>query len=270
MVARFQNRGPKEGECNICTKHGLLTADHIPPRSIQSVSQVEMMSIISFLGSGDTKKGKLLSQDGVKFKTICTQCNNNLLGGRLDLSLISLANSVRGRLLSNVYSPVGHSFCVEINKLTRCVAGHVLAYGVDRGSDKSIYTQAMREYVLDESLLPPAGFSLFIWPFPYKETVIIRDGGITLDYFNSFATIWLVKFFPLAFMLVGDVPESWRLPYIDLFPLCTDDINYKSDLILDFDKIPDRRWPEAPGKTGMVLYGQDAMGAISRRLKSSH
>lgn len=116
---KYATRGPKAGHCNICGSHGQLTEDHIPPKGALRITQMEMVHLIQVLSApGSMSRGRL-SQDGVKFRTLCGRCNNDLLGSRYDPELIRLVNSVGTILKSSLQLPPRMNVPVVPQKVMR-------------------------------------------------------------------------------------------------------------------------------------------------------
>ena len=68
-------RGPRVGRCNICGKLGNLTEDHVPPKGSITPEKVGVRSLVQTMKAVDSRIGQLF-QNGVKFRTLCSTCNN--------------------------------------------------------------------------------------------------------------------------------------------------------------------------------------------------
>ena len=66
--------GAEKGYCRICGKYGDLTDDHVPPKSCGNKGRT-----VFSIG-----QNKLIIQNGFHCRTICSNCNNELLGCNLD------------------------------------------------------------------------------------------------------------------------------------------------------------------------------------------
>ena len=84
--------------CNICRNQTTLSWDHVPPQSGIELTPVEQTTILHLLTAKKNEELYSISQNGVKFRTICTYCNNTLLGLRYDPVLNEFAIGV-GRFL---------------------------------------------------------------------------------------------------------------------------------------------------------------------------
>jgi len=80
-MRKYKTRGPKKGICNICGEYGKLTEDHTSPKESATITQVEMHHIVGILSAEKPGSRVRVSQNGVKFRSLCNRCNNSLLGG---------------------------------------------------------------------------------------------------------------------------------------------------------------------------------------------
>jgi hypothetical protein len=265
---RIQTRGALVGPCNICGNHGKLTFDHIPPKGVIRPRQVEIMTLADMLSVDRPSKSTRLLQDGVKFRTLCHTCNSTRLGARYDPSLIELANGVRSFLLAQarLLLPVQTTMHCKVNRLARSITGHILANGVQEAREGTALSE-LREYFLNEEALFPRGMSLHYWVYPYNDQVATRGLSFTSHLWEGFTVAMLLKFFPIAFLIVLDHPstpnsELNRLDRLD--PLLDENIDQEHRLTVRFTGLPARRWPEFPTDTTMVMHGEDAVAAVPR------
>jgi hypothetical protein len=93
---KIATRGSKTGICNICGMHGKLTEDHTPPKGSIKIGQVELQHIVNYLSNEKpASKGRLL-QNGVKYRTLCSSCNNTYLGAKYDPAVIEFEINPKG------------------------------------------------------------------------------------------------------------------------------------------------------------------------------
>jgi len=64
--------------CNICKSKTLLTWDHVPPQGGIDITPVEQETILERLTASKDDRQYLISQNGVKYRTICKDCNDRL------------------------------------------------------------------------------------------------------------------------------------------------------------------------------------------------
>lgn len=88
----IKEKRDKTGQCNICGKTEQLTWDHVPPKNCFNNKRTEYNSLFSELISED--KRFEIAQSGIKFRTICRDCNNSLLGSKYDTELKKLVDQL--------------------------------------------------------------------------------------------------------------------------------------------------------------------------------
>lgn len=260
MTILISTRGPKNGQCNMCGDIGPLTEDHTPPKGCLKPTQVELLHIVSLLSDEPTKTKGRFSQNGVKYRTLCHRCNNNLLGTKYDPAFITFVNNVGSLLRSSLHLPNTIIIQAQPQAILRSLIGHVSAQGVDR-YQKGPLTEPLRDYFLDTSKPLPSDIRIFYWAYPHRPHVMARDAAyLDIPSGHSFA-IWLLKFFPIAFLVVWGEPKGLHYPIhgFDLWHNCPFDTLV--DLPVTLRPIPPQFWPEAPSDQSVLLYGQEAIFA---------
>lgn len=223
-----------------------------------------MMNIADLLSVQRLKKSTRFSQSGVKYRTLCKKCNNERLGLGYDPTFISLANGIRSYLESALHLPAEMRIQTRPNRLVRSVVGHLLAHGVSEHRNGAMI-ERLTDYFLDERLPFPQDLKLYYWVYPCNDQVVVKGAAASLHYWKSFAVFMLLKVFPLSFFFVLDEPTEWRIPFRRLDTMLTTRIDDEFIISVDFTGLPPQRWPEAPGKKGMVLHSTEgATGAIPR------
>src|SRR6056297_3557589 len=81
----------KVSQCNICKKVKALSWDHVPPKGGISLTSVEQETVFQRLTINGEKRKYTISQNGVKFRTICKECNEKI-GSKYDPVLNDFAN----------------------------------------------------------------------------------------------------------------------------------------------------------------------------------
>lgn len=261
---RIETRGSKIGICNICGVYGPLTEDHIPPKGVLRPKQVEIMQLVDLMSIPRPTKTSRTSQNGVKYRTLCSECNNRLLGSKYDPTLIKFANEIKMFLTSNFHLPSSTLLQVKSGRLIRSVIGHLLAHGVGEHRTGTMIND-LTDYFLDENLLFPKNIRLYYWIYPYHEQIILKSFGISFEYWNSFAACMLLKFFPISFLFVVDEPSDWSIPADRLDLGAPQSIDQEVRIRLQFANIPNQRWPEFLGDTGMTMHTPGATAAIPRK-----
>lgn len=257
-------RGPKEGRCNICGEHGKLTEDHTPPKACISPGAFDVQRLNDALNH-QHKARKVRANTGLRFRSLCAKCNNEKLGGIYDPALVSFTNQLSAMVRFRETLPQTLTVQVEPQKIMRAVYGHLAAASVDAyGTHKD--HELFRDWFLSGSGAVPLGVHFHFWLYPFKPQVIVRGFAFTpVIGGNSLFVGWLMKFFPVAFLIVMSRQDApLRLPdlraYEDL-PL-----DAKVDVAIDLRSILPPNWPEAdPGENGVVISGDHALRSTEAR-----
>lgn len=264
MPILVATRGPKHGTCNICGELGVLTEDHTPPKGCIKPTQVELRHVVEVFSATVSKGKARLSQNGIKYRTLCGRCNNSLLGHLYDPAMIELVNGVATILRSPILLPNPLSVSCQPQALMRSVIGHIAAQGVNRYR-KGKHTEAIRDYLLDTSLPLPEGLKIFYWLYPWRAQVLARDAVyMGLDTDQQFA-FWIMKFYPMAFLVVIDETPNFPYRVQNLDPCRQLPFSTRVNLPILLRSIPPLDWPEAPSDTSIIAYGREAISARGRK-----
>lgn len=126
-MSLIKTKGHKTGICNICGNDGALTEDHTPPKGCIKVGQVVVHHITECLHLEKPKsKGRLLN-NGVKYRTICSRCNNTLLGAEYDPEFISFVNQIGTYLKTELHLPPTLTVTTKPQRVIRALLGHLCA-----------------------------------------------------------------------------------------------------------------------------------------------
>lgn len=270
MKDPFLVRGPLKGPCSICGTPDALTADHVPPKGATRISAMEMRDLMERLSITGLKGRHELSQDGVKFRSLCRVCNNERLGAECDPELIRLCNHADNLLRSKLILPDTFAVDVRPMRVLRALAGHVLATQSGR-LPAGPFEEGLATFFLNTRLPVPQELECFYWPYPFNDQVIVRDAALTrLGVGITPLVFKLIKFYPLAFLLTWERDKaSWdfRMPQLTRFrDLSNDKV---APVTVDLRvKLP-QRWPESPMSDCAVMYGGRPMHASPRKTKSN-
>ena len=253
-MKRLETRGPLIGVCNLCGVTARLTEDHIPPKGVPLVGQAYLERLSDTLGAERNQRKGRLFQKGVKYRSICAKCNNERLGLHYDPVLIAFCKQVHSALTTRVHLSV--EVQVQQNRLFRAVLGHLLAHGLEQHRLGSFSSQKT-DYFLDPTAAFPADLKLYCWVYPYKAQVVARGLASIFDFrFRTEPFVFsIMKFFPVAWLCsTAELPDhaSGRVTRVDQLSTC--DIDDYATIILNPSNLPSPRWPEAPGKNGVVFH----------------
>lgn len=266
MPLLVETRGPKFGKCNICGVESKLTEDHTPPKGCLKIKQVELHHIMEHLNlSAERAKGRL-SQNGVKYRTLCGDCNNRLLGTEYDPEFIHFVNSVGTYLKANIKLPSKMIVRAKPQRVMLSLLGHLCAQGVNR-FDKGDITQPIAEYFKQESKLLPNQIKIYFWPFPYNNHVMARDCALMDLKKKEPIVIWFLKFFPVGFLVTFNEPEEYDFGVVELSQWRSESIDFETEVPIYLNKIMSQFWPEAPTKTSVVFYGNEAIASFDWKKK---
>lgn len=244
----------------MCGEIGPLTEDHTPPKGCLKPTQVELHHIARLLSADPAKEKGRFSQNGVKYRTLCHRCNNNLLGAKYDPAFISFVNRVGTLLRSSLHLPNTITIQGQPQAILRSLIGHISAQGVSRYL-KGPLTEPLRDYFLDNSKPLPVGLSVSYWAYPHRPHVMARDAAYLDIPSGHSVVIWLLKFFPIAFLVVWGESKGMHYPVHSLDPWRDSPFETLVDLPVTIRPLPPQFWPEAPTNQSVLVYGQEAIYA---------
>jgi hypothetical protein len=262
----FITRGPKEGKCNICGSYGKLTEDHTPPKGSVKISQVLVNTLTEILELDESSSTHRHSQNGLKFRSLCKECNNNILGGNYDVALNQFSHNVKSLLNSGLQLPSILTVKGVPSKIARAIYGHLCAVGVDQYFD-SDRNRIMRDWFYDEQCTTPDFFNIYYWPYPFQKQILIRNAILKDLRFEENAIIWLMKYFPIAFLIVWYNPKDYQYPNLGNFSKLID-LKKEIEIPIRLTNIPEEHWPETPSKTTIFAFDRNlAVGAVVSKNK---
>lgn len=209
--------GSPYGKCNICLQSGVLTYDHVPPKGA-SITQSGRVSIMTLPDSLESLKSvaAISSSNGLKFRTLCSNCNGALLGSKYDPELSIFAKQV-AQLQRTAYQlllPRKVAVDCKPQRIARAIIGHLLAAEVRQNMNdeptRAPMAEAMRAYFLDESLGLPPELRVFVWACEVEWLAVHRGIGIARVMGSPSDTVYgdFLKFSPLAFWITFNAPPT--------------------------------------------------------------
>ena len=263
------NKNNTYGKCRICLRHSKLTEDHVPPQGGIEIKPVEIENALDIITGRNPKRNFYISQNGIKFKTLCGYCNNTELGGKYDPILNDFAKDANVFLKSSLVLPNIVSIETKPNSLIRAVLGHLLA--AKNEMDNSDFDKRVRQFIFDESKSIPDDINIFYWIYPYNITVIVRDFAMPAkrNIFNELAFCHLLKYSPVAY-LITDKDEYEGLKSLNDYRRCGASEIHSIPIRLDYKK--DWTWPEFPEPDSFMVMGkgfEDSVYATPRQKKTT-
>lgn len=217
------------------------------------------MSIMDFIGLQPEKRSHRFFQNGVKYRSICSNCNNVLLGYEYDPELIDFSHQVKDKIEKHLFLPI--EVKTKINRVVRSVIGHLIAHGIDSHRKGPLFN-ALTDYFLDSSAKWPEELKLYCWPYPNNDQIVIRIAGyVSVQAGIPNCTFTLIKFFPLAFLITPDEPPRSSFSYSRIDSSLTHKIDEEVLVTLPISNIPRIRWPESPDKFGAVMHTPHSFAA---------
>lgn len=212
-MKRVATRGSKKGMCNICGTFCTLTEDHVPPKGSIAPQKMGIKSLAQTVDPIDPKVVRL-SQNGVKFRSLCPSCNNHRLGKKFDPALNSFSQSVARiiRNCSHLSLPSRVEVSLQPQRVVRSIIGHLLAAEIREDMSSAPVSEPMRDlmrhYFLDTSVDLPSEFNVYCWPYRARHQVIFKGVGILSG--DQIVIGDFLKYFPVAFWLTYQAPDRIR------------------------------------------------------------
>lgn len=257
IVEKFRK---KDAFCNICSKETLkLSEDHVPPRTCPPAKN-RVISKLIYQMTGDRSFRPRISQSGVSYTTICSDCNNKL-GSRYDDALGEFSRKIESFVESCIALP--DSFEVECypNAIMRSILGHLLAAKTE--TDEVVIDNLIRPFIFDPLLPIHDDIYIFYWVYPYETTIILRDFAMpairgrlnTAGFFN------MIKFYPIAFLITHKLDSYEGLPSLHKFNNLSP--NDKACLKINLRPVQQSTWPEeCLGLENFLMFGRSANDSV--------
>lgn len=228
-------------KCNICGRLETLTEDHVPPKIWNNNTEKKYSKAYGTIKPHPNAVNAFpyKGRKGITYKTICSDCNNRILGEQ-DKSLKELIDGIRSGFKNERIRFVNIE--ISVNKVCRAIAGHLLS-AKENYDDQTLIDRALRNYVLNNDILPPKEYKLFYYIYPFDTIVVARDMvvGNVYDSSNSYelpdGMISVLCSYPLAIILAPDTPENENLRLPDLFSSCTESIDDRRTILIDKNKM---------------------------------
>jgi hypothetical protein len=255
-MARRKNKA--FGNCQICEQYKKLSDDHVPPQGGIEVDAVEIKAAFDFFAKKMGNKNYYISQNGVKFTTLCEDCNSRL-GREYDTVLNTFSLDVNKFLTSKLSLLNSYDIQTKPNRLIRGVLGHLLAS--KKEIEKTPFDDKVREILFDENKSIPDDINVFYWIYPYKLTIIIRDilmPAIRGKY-NDFGFFQIFKYYPIAYLVVNKIKYHNLLSLKDYNSAKLDEV---AEINLRFNERKHWKWPEIVEDGNFVYLGKAGMEAI--------
>lgn len=254
---RMIEKGPA-AKCNICLNVAPLTEDHVPPKSCLEDLRVELEPFEHRLRSHQPKLP--LSQNGLRFKTLCGPCNSSL-GAHFDPALANLVSKVRSWLRSPLILSDRWIVRTEPELIVKSLFGHLLA--ATATDPDTVQDREMREYVLGVRTTPGPTTRVLYWLHPGSAVSVLRVVAMpsVRGKFGEIGIFSLIKMPPVGFMVTTlDAYEG--LPRLDSMIARTGamaDVSFSKNLLRDWD------WPERVDEGNYIAGGESFSDSMTAR-----
>ncbi|HPX94209.1 MAG TPA: hypothetical protein PLF30_01490 [Candidatus Moranbacteria bacterium] len=246
----------KIGICNICNKKKQLTWDHVPPKGGTGTVSIVQETVLQKLAAGNEKRYSL-SQNGIKYRTICKECNDKL-GLEYDQELNKFVLGVKD-IIEKIRSPLKFiSYKVKPNLIIKSIFGHLLAAKV--ASENTKIDKSLKAYFSGESEKAESKLHVYYWLYPFENYVVLRDVVMpkvrgSLENFGMFS---ILKYFPIGYIVTDfEGYENLReLKYIK------GDDNREEKIIIDL-KFTHPDWPEIIDNGNILSGGKSVDSSVS-------
>ncbi|MCK7252855.1 chaperonin [Enterobacter roggenkampii] len=201
---RWKHNGITKGYCNICGKFDLLTKDHVPPKCAITLGPVLQKTVSEFFNTREPVK-PLNAKNGSYFRTICSNCNNFVLGG-FDKEIEKVTKDIKEKL--NQYM-TGFKTSPFINvpfesiPFTKAMIGHILsATSVEdckKEPTESPFYSPLKDYVLGKTSSYEDSHDIYYWFYPHRMHISAQSVAFMND--GHIAFICALHFFPIGFII---------------------------------------------------------------------
>lgn len=222
-------------ECNICGEIKLLTDDHVPPKACGNIGRKKHFPVFEqYIENKTVRKIKspFISQNGKYFSSICSSCNNGLLGLEYDPSLVEFTQKIKEEI-NDKTNTTSFQISTKLNRVTRAIAGHLLA-AFGEYNKNGFCEIALRKYFLDKSVIKINDFHLYFFIYPFDSLMIARNFAIFGKSPFHNAIISVIKFPPIS-LILSDKPIDDNM--IDLFEYTTENIDEEIKIDIDTQTI---------------------------------
>jgi len=254
-----QFKREKVAECNICKKSAPLSWDHVPPKGGIELKEVEQVSIFQRLVIEPGEIKPRISQNGVKYRTLCKKCNERL-GLSYDNVLNSFALGVGQVLKSKLELPDVIHYRTKPGILMRSILGHLLA--AKSIIDKTVFDEKIRDFLLDKDTQLPEEIKIFYWIYPYRDIVVLRDIVMPAtrgNFTRVGAFHGILKYFPIAY-LVCNLEQYEGLEELTIYRHCK--LNEIVEIPIRLTHVKHSLWPEMADEGNCIAFGLNINSSV--------
>ena len=261
------------GHCVLCGAFGLLTKDHVPPKGCADITNSVLSRLTMEIEAGKPVGKSVHIQGGLKFKTICSDCNNGRLGAQFDPELKVLVNGVREGLQqagSNVVLPRWVRAQANLHLVAKSVIGHVLAahavVDTEMRRQNIGASESLRQYFLAPDMAFPPEWRLYCWPYFSRKQIILRHASWMDVSLNNPSKKMVyghvLKFLPLGFWLVYGQHDEFIITAQNITPVGKPG-QERDTISFDLRHTPRMGYPEHASGHHVLLFANDQSSMTS-------
>jgi hypothetical protein len=259
-------KGNKHGYCAICRSHSELNWDHVPP---QSCGNIESLEISAMTGE---KHIRALSQNGLKYRSLCSDCNSKRLGTQFDPFLENFVKQVAPasnlKREHDVILSGNLTYSIKPQRVARAIVGHLFATEIKRIADDKIdapFPAVLKEYFLDPfSPLPPE-IEIYCWPYLHKEIRAFSSYTLAVPGEPEFLMGHILKFYPIGFWIVFRQSSKFGINVPKLIQNKGMSLDEEGNISWDLKSQWESDWPEKPKGNFIALYNSEATSIGKRK-----
>jgi hypothetical protein len=198
---------------------------------------------------------------GVRFRTLCADCNNGL-GGKEDKALIDFSQRIRRLVESPIRMAPWATISAKPNLIYRGLLAHLVSAN-DRGIRTRFDIDARRLFFRKLPLgLSP--WSLFYWVYGGASLFLMRNAHYAIwSPRVKVVTMQIIKIYPLAFMFVQ---EPWFLGVPNMRSFLWRKDEEEVDLPIELRRSDSHpHWPASVSEGNSILLGGGSFGLIGER-----
>jgi len=254
---RYPKTKREDTVCNICLRTvNRLSWDHVPPKGSFLPSHTLTMPYPEGSDGDIIRYAK--SVDGLKFQTLCKDCNS-MLGSKYDKELNSFLNSIQSILRSPICLPELFHIKAKPTLIIKAVLGHILASKT--GICSFEIDEYSRQFISNDDAILSSDIKVYYWYYPYDRVVITTDKMPYDIESGQIAHFSVLKYYPLAFMVMFQSQANPGL-FEDLTEYNTNNINTVADLPIRIHPY-DWNFPESSKYCKMSLVTDDHTDIVS-------
>jgi len=248
-----------KGPCNICKSPSTLTWDHIPPKGGIELLPVQLDNFFCKLkGTSATEARMGRSPDGVKYRTICQDCNS-FLGAEFDKVINKFNSDITELVSSQLIMPETITVKTYPLRMMKGLIGHLLAARIDFWDEQ--FENELRDFVLNTHNTCLDNIFIAYFVRPHISTVILRDIVMpkVRGNFSNLGFFSVMKYFPMGFIF-SDQPNYSGLNDLNSFAKANYDD--EAELPVRLKTHFNEHWPEEPDKDNILFGGSELLNAV--------